>query len=268
MGRYSRVIEKVFIDNHREGSSRVPFGREMFDAACDSLKLRRIKNLGDIVYSFRFRAELPNSIQSKAPEGYEWIILGAGRALYEFRLATSGKISVGRGRQEIKIPDSTPEIIKMYAPGDDEQALLTKVRYNRIIDLFTGLSCYSVQNHYRTTVTGMGQIEVDEIYVGISKTGAHFILPCQAKSPGDNFGVVQVYQDMKLCEERYSSATCRPMAFQFTGKNSLAVLELIATEEDDILTLSVVDEKHYRLVPKDDISESDLTSYHSTMKQS
>ena len=59
----------------------------------------------------------------------------------------------------IKIPDATPEIIAAYALGDDEQALLAKVRYNRLIDIFLGLTTYSLQNHLRTYVAGMGQIE-------------------------------------------------------------------------------------------------------------
>jgi len=43
---------------------------------------------------------------------------------------------------ETKIPDATPGIIDMYALTD-EQALLAKVRYNRLVDVFTGVTCYS-----------------------------------------------------------------------------------------------------------------------------
>jgi len=42
----------------------------------------------------------------------------------------------------------------MYALGD-EQALLAKLRYNRLLDIFTGVVCYSLQNHLRTNVPGM-----------------------------------------------------------------------------------------------------------------
>ncbi len=64
---------------------------------------------------------------------------------------------------------------------NDEQALLAKIRYNRLIDIFTGITCYSLQNHLRTTVPNIGQVEIDEIYIGIDKRGAHYILPAQAK---------------------------------------------------------------------------------------
>src|SRR5271157_4057421 len=33
----------------------------------------------------------------------------------------------------------------------DEQALLAKVRYTRLIDTFLGITAYSLQNHLRTT---------------------------------------------------------------------------------------------------------------------
>jgi hypothetical protein len=239
----------------------VRFGRAELDSVCHDLGITRIKNIGDIVYSFRYRSPIPEQIQKEAPQGYCWIILGAGVAQYEFRLAKVANISVGLGRQQIKIPDSTPEILKMYAPGVDEQALLTKVRYNRLVDIFTGLTTYSVQNHYRTTVDNIGQIEVDEIYVGINKHGSHFVMPCQAKSPSDCFGVAQVYQDMKLCAARFPGAICRPLAIQFTGEDSLAILELMVEEHAEAFELVVVEEKHYKLVPRSDISDIDLKTY-------
>lgn len=85
------------------------------------------------------------------------------------------------------------------------------MRYNRLIDVFTGLTCYSIQNHLRTTVLNIGQIEIDEIYLGISKRGAHYVIPCQAKSPGDRFGIVQVMQDIEFCKDRYPGAICKPI---------------------------------------------------------
>ena len=224
----------------------------------EKLGYPRIKNLGDIPYSFRFRKELPEEIKETAPKNGEWIIVGAGIAKYEFRLASPSKIEPALNRKKIKIPDSTPEILKMYAPGTDEQALLTRIRYNRLIDIFLGITCYSIQNHYRTTVKGIGQIEVDEIYIGMNKRGVHFVIPCQAKSPGDRFGIVQVLQDIELCKERYPSAICRPIAIQFTGANEMAILELSVSEKNQVLKLSVVDEKHYSLVPQDGLSSDEL----------
>ena len=258
MSKYEQVIEWVFQKNFNPGKVRVHFTREELVEAHDALGLPRTKNIGDIPYSFRFRRELPASILETAPKGSEWIIVGTGIAEYQFRLSMPGKIEPTLHYYPIKVPDATPEIVRQYAPGTDEQALLTRVRYNRLVDVFTELTCYSIQNHLRTTVKNIGQVEVDEIYVGLNKLGTHFVLPCQAKSQGDRFGIVQVLQDFALCENRYPYAICRPIALQFVAENNVAVLELAVRDEDDILKLNIVDEKQYMLVPRSDISEDDL----------
>ncbi len=258
MGKYEQIIEWVFHQNYRPGKVRMPFNREELVRASEALGLARIKNLGDIPYSFRFRRELPESIQNTAPEGAEWVIVGAGVGEYQFRLAAPGKIQPTPHLKPVKVPDATPEIVRHYAPGTDEQSLLTRARYNRLVDIFTGITCYSIQNHLRTTVSHIGQVEVDEIYIGLNKRGTHFVLPCQAKSPDDKFGIVQVMQDLALCQERYPNAICKPIALQFTDDNNVGLLELTVREEDEVLKLNIVDEKHYELIPRAQISDAEL----------
>lgn len=258
MSKYDQIITYVFQKNHNIGSRRVNFNRTELAEACNHLGISRIKNLGDIPYSFRFRRDLPESIKETAPENSEWVIVGTGIGNYEFRQASPAKIEPSAHRQRIKVPDSTPEIVKKYAPGTDEQALLTKVRYNRLIDLFTGLTCYSIQNHLRTTVKHIGQIEIDEVYLGVNKRGAHSVIPCQAKSPGDRFGIVQVMQDIEFCSQRYPYALCKPIALQFLTQSDVAILELSVEEISDVFVLSIVDEKHYTLVTENQISDNEI----------
>lgn len=258
MGKYTQIIEWLFHQNYQAGAVAVRFNRDELVKASEALGFERIKNLGDIPYSFRFRQELPESIQHVAPMGSEWIIVGSGIGEYQFRLASPGKIESNPHIKSTKILDATPEIVRYYAPGKDEQALLTRSRYNRLIDIFTGLTCYSIQNHLRTTVKNIGQVEVDEIYAGVNKRGTHFALPCQAKSPGDKFGIVQVMQDIALCRERYPHASCRPIALQFINDDSVSILELSVDEENSIFKLSIIDEKHYELVPRTQISDKEL----------
>jgi len=258
MSKYEQIIKWVFDNNYHEGDVFVAFNRSELVHASEALGIARIKNLGDIPYSFRFRRELPQDIQAAAPKDAEWIIVGIGIGEYAFRLASPGKIEPTLHYYPIKVPDATPEIVRHYAPGTDEQALLTRARYNRLVDIFTGLACYSIQNHLRTTVRDIGQVEIDEIYIGVNKRGTHFVLPCQAKSPGDRFGIVQVMQDLALCDQRYPMAICRPIALQFTGEDNVALLELAVREEHNILMLNTVDEKHYQLVPRSEISNSEL----------
>lgn len=102
-----------------------------------------------------------------------------------FTTGGSPAVALRMGRVENgDIPDATPEIIRAYAM-DDEQALLAILRYNRLIDTFLGLTTYSLQNHLRTTVKKIGQIEIDELYVGMDKRGCHYVIPVQAKGGKD-----------------------------------------------------------------------------------
>jgi hypothetical protein len=65
-------------------------------------------------------------------------------------------------------------------------------------------------------------------------------------------------QDVALCQERYPNAICKPIALQFTDDNSVAMLELAIREEDEVLKLNIVEEKHYELVPKSQLSDAEL----------
>ena len=166
------------------------------------------------------------------------------------------RIAPNSALTQIKIPDSTPEIISAYALSD-EQALLAKVRYNRLVDVFLGISCYSLQNHLRTTVQGIGQIEIDEIYVGIDRHGCQYVLPVQAKGGSDRMSVVQTKQDIGCCEEKFPNLICRAISTQFMSDDLIAMLELTVKDDE----VRIVGERHYVLVPNDEIEATDLASY-------
>lgn len=158
----------------------------------------------------------------------------------------------------IKIPDSTPSIVRKYSISD-EQALLTVVRYNRLIDIFLGITCYSLQNHLRTTVAGIGQIETDEIYVGLDKKGRQFIIPVQAKGGSDKLGVTQIEQDLELCKQKYPELICRAIACQFITSDVVAMFEF-SVEEGKIVKEN---ERHYKIIETKEISNDDLNRYNS-----
>ena len=185
---------------------------------------------GDVLYSFRYRTLLPKSITSKTPKGYEWIIRPAGKGKYKFVITRQSAFSPSNTLVETKIPDATPGVIVSYSLND-EQSLLAKLRYNRLIDIFTGLTCYSLQNHLRTTLEGGSQIETDEIYIGLDKRGAHFVIPVQAKGRRDKIGVVQIEQDLEMCAAKFPGLVCRAVAAQYIDENFIALFEFEPTME-------------------------------------
>jgi hypothetical protein len=255
--RYSQLIGAIFNKYYEDGKDEIGFKRADIVTQAEALNIKLPKNLGDVLYSFRYRVPLPESITSKAPEGYEWVIRPAGRAQYKLSLVKKSRIMPSEIMAETKIPDATPGVIIKYS-SNDEQALLAKIRYNRLIDIFTRITCYSLQNHFRTTVSGMGQVETDEIYIGIDNRGVHYVLPVQAKSRTVQIGVVQIEQDIAVCEEKFPNLINRPIAAQLMDENIIALFELEKDEENNIRVSS---EKHYKLVHPDDLSSEVLERY-------
>ncbi|MCY4363789.1 MAG: endonuclease [Gammaproteobacteria bacterium] len=254
--RYSKLIEYIFLENYRSEAQEVNFRREDLVSAAKELDIALPKNLGDVIYSFRYRTALPESIRELAPDGLEWVIRSVGQAKYKFSLTAMPHIVPNSLLAEIKIPDATPGIITRYALND-EQALLAKIRYNRLIDIFTGVTCYSLQNHLRTTVPDMGQVETDEVYIGVNKHGAQYVFPVQAKGRSDQLGIIQVEQDFALCAAKFPQLVCRPVAAQFMEDNLIALF-IFETGEKGVV---INEEKHYRLVSPEEMTDEDLDKY-------
>lgn len=255
--RYEVLVEDIFFQNYANGIVVIKFSREELVTSAKKLKTKLPKNLGDVLYSFRYRNPLPVKILDTQPLGMEWVIEGAGIGQYEFRLVPINRITPNPGLITIKIPDATPEILTANSLSD-EQALLARVRYNRLIDIFLGITTYSLQNHLRTTVKGLGQIEIDEVYVGLDRHGCQYIIPVQAKGGSDQLSTVQAKQDIACCAQKFPELVCRAISAQFMEESKIALFELCIDEKGLVRT---VDERHYQLVPSDQIHATDRRTY-------
>ncbi|MCC5848194.1 MAG: endonuclease [Verrucomicrobia bacterium] len=260
--RYSAIMERIFFSKYTKGAEEIVFERDDLITASTALGIHLPKNLGDVIYSFRYRNKLPENILNTEPPDKEWVIEGQGKSMYAFRLVAESHIVPNKRLAEVKIPDATPEIVSMYA-FSDEQALLAKVRYNRLLDIFLGLATYSLQNHLRTTVKSVGQVEIDEIYIGVDKRGCHYVLPVQAKGGTDQLSMVQTKQDLACCREKFPDLICRAISAQFLDSNVIVLFELTLEGSE----IKIVEEKHYRLVPGDQIQAKELLKYANRSKQ-
>lgn len=261
---YDLSIAEVFRVGYSPGAEEFYFSAADYRKICASAAVKKanggeaIRNPPDVLYSFRSRKKLPEAITRTAPPDREWVIELAGKGAdkdsrYRFRLVkrASNRILPREDLRSVRIPNATPEIIAMYALSD-EQALLALVRYNRLIDIFLGITTYSLQNHLKTNVQGVGQIEIDEVYVGLDKLGRHYIVPVQAKGGKDQIHGGQLRQDIAFCQKKFPDLECRAIAAQFMSEDRIALFEL-ALEGDDV---KVVEEKHYKLVPRDQIERA------------
>lgn len=242
------VIRVVFSRRFSPGSSEVMFTMDDIRAAIDEVAARcpgyHEKNVADVRYEYASgRRSLPADVDRHGP----WMFGGRGKAKYALiRLAASPVIHVSEDLQVIHIPDATPEIVLEYA-GRDEQGLLAKIRYNRLLDVFLQITCYHLQNHWRTTVKRKGQREIDDLYVGINTHGKQFVMPIEAKSVGGNLAKTQIFQNIEFARERYPMLLLRPVGVQEMSDGSLVLIEFTAADNPD--AVKVVEMRRYRLVP-------------------
>ena len=135
--------------------------------------------------------------------------------------------------------------------------MLAIVRYNRLVDIFLGLTTFSLQNHLRTTVEDIGQIEIDELYIGLDKRGCHYVIPMQAKGGEDKIGIVQTTQDVRFAAQKFPNVRCRALAAQFMANNVVALFELTLIDDE----VRIVDEWHYRLVGAEQLDAVAIQNY-------
>jgi hypothetical protein len=252
-GGYERLIARVFELVYVDRATEAIFKRDQLIECANELQMKVPKNIGDIVYSFRYRRPLPAFIRDKAPNGLEWVIRPAGDGIYKFVAVKSANLIPTPSLIVTKVPDATPGIIAAHAL-DDEQALLAKLRYNRLVDIFLRITCYSLQSHLRTKLPNVGQLEIDELYLGIDRKGAQYVIPVQAKGGSDKQSIVQIEQDMGFCRHRFPELICRSVGAQFMSEGVIALLEFDVQDGEVV----IANESHYRLVSHSDISKEDL----------
>lgn len=243
MSIYRQIITAIFNELYEENADRLSFERSAIEDVALQLGVSPPRNLGDFIYSFRSRNPLPEEILSTAPEEQEWVIESEGTARYAFSLREILDLSPNPNLESIVIQDATPQIINRYATSD-EQSLLTKIRYNRLVDRFIEFPCYHLQSHLITQIRGIGQIETDDVYIGTDKTGSVCVLPVQAKGPNERLARTQIENDFALCRSRFPELSARPVAAQLLDRSTIAMLEFSKMDS----RLSIVREAHYRLV--------------------
>ena len=110
-GMYKGIIERLFLDRWRKGAKTVEFHRSDIEKVASDLGVKLPKNLGDLIYSYRFRRALPPSITDTAPAGHEWIIELFGSSTYRFSVARVSGIQPQPSLALIDLPDATPDIV-------------------------------------------------------------------------------------------------------------------------------------------------------------
>jgi len=244
---YDQVIIEMFRQVYKPNMDSLPFAKDELVQVCQELDIV-INNIPDVPYHYRTgRSDLPNEIMSTG----NWVIEGAGKGKYAFiRLKRAPYVHVPDDLYITEIPEATPDIVLKYG-GVDEQAILTRIRYNRLVDTFLSLTAYHLQGHVRSSVQGIGQVEVDDLYMGVDTAGEWYVIPVEAKSvgPKERLGVIQIRQMILFARQRYSDLTLRPIGIKPLDDGSYIFLEF--DDEAELEAISVKRYARYKLVRDD-----------------
>jgi len=246
------VLQRVFEKNYKSDAKEVLFSMDdVRRAIADVAKLRpgyKENNVADVRYQYTSgRRPLPASVNRLGP----WMIVGRGKAQYAFvKLAASPEIQIQADLVTIYLPDATPEIVLEYA-GSDEQGLLAKVHYNRLLDIFLQITCYHLQNHWRTSIKGKGQCEIDDLYVGLNIDGKQFVVPVEAKCAGESLSKTQIVQTIDFARDRYPKLILRPVGVQEMKDESVVLLEFSPADHPD--EIKIKEMRRYKLVPMSEV---------------
>lgn len=244
LSRYDEVILAVFKRltlQYGLEAEVLPFDKDFLDQIAEEL---HIKNIPDIIYSYRSgRRDFPPEMVRHG----NWVIRGEGKGKYTLvRLDIPVELAVPLELEITDIPNAIPEIVLMFAKGD-EQSVLVQIRYNRLVDIFTSLTVYHLQSHLRAYVRDMGQIEVDDLYLGVNTDGQWFCIPIEAKpaSLKDQLNRVQISSMVAYAEQEYPGLAVRPLGVKVLDDGSMVFVEFTATS--DPLKLQTRSYKRYRL---------------------
>lgn len=217
MNRY----EMAFLATWREAKSAsrnpdvIRFAKEQIVRHGEALKMHSlssgefsVKNVPDIIYTYRARADLPSEILREG----NFAIIGEGKGEYAFvRIPRPNRIPLPARIEQVEVRNEIPQWVRPYM-GNDEQGMLTKVATNNVVALHLGLKrAFRLQSHMRCGVPNYGQVEVDEFYAGETNNGEHVIIAVEAKdkSPTDLLNVSQLFGTSMALRSQFSHLSKR-----------------------------------------------------------
>ncbi len=239
---YDQVIVELFNRLHKKGETRLSFAKKDIERVVVDLGLE-IRNIPDIAYTYRTgRSSLPAEILKHG----HWAIDGAGKGKYFFvKLNRSPYFDLPEDMEKVAILDATPQVVLKYQSGD-EQAMLARVRYNRLVDTFVGLTAYQLQGHFRTTVQNLGQVEIDDLYLGVDEGGNWAALPIEGKVGSERLGVVQIRALSLFAKEQFPSLRVRPLGIKLLSDGTFLFVEF--NDQTDFDSVAPRRYKRYELV--------------------
>jgi len=242
--KYDQLLAAIFKRKWSFSMPEVPFTKDEVIDAASELGLR-LKNLADVIYTYRSRRPMPREILKTG----NWVIAARGSGLYAFvKIKGETTVTIPASLKVYPIPYAVPEIVA-HNLARDEQGMLTMVCYNRLLDVFTGLACFHLQSHIRTHLSDHGQVEIDELYVGVDKDGQGFVPPIEAKEEGERLGLDKAVALTLFARARFPKLICRPVGIMRRGLQLFDFVEFEPAEE--LSRVVVLEMRRYQLVTEE-----------------
>lgn len=233
-GKYQRLIEHVFQSQAEEHGTDddIPFHRDDIETAMNELGIS-VGNVPDIPYAYRSRRPLPDSISQ---HGYSAVIIDDTRSGEEPTYLFTRRDQLIHVPEEVDEVHRTsitvlPEPVRSYI-GQDEQGVLTQVRYANLLDEFTGLETYHLASHLRFRVKGR-EAELDDLSVGVDEQGDHHGLAVEAKGIGETLNRNQLIRNTRGIEheDRYPDSV-RTLAVKLHDDGAFYLFEFDVYREN------------------------------------
>lgn len=231
----SQVIERIFEAIFVSGQTNLPIEHSVFRELASNLRLANYSDLDDVFATYRSGRELPKEISASAPEGYEWVIECGDTGLFAFSLKRSLELFPDEITL-VTIPDSTHSLVAQYA-SSDLLAMLARIRYNRLVDLLSGVISFYLQSYVRE----VGQAETDDLYVGIDRRGNHCVFPVIAIGLSETVPRSLIEYTFAMCRARFPTLVAKPIGAIKTDVNTIALFEFGYVQSE----LVVKNKRHY-----------------------
>jgi hypothetical protein len=215
----------------------IPFSKEDLVRHGDEIRKRGItdralavKNIPDIIYTFRARADLPAEILSVG----HYAIIGRGKGLYSFaRITRPNRIVLPAKRKSVQVKNAVPEWARQFMT-EDEQGMLTAMANNDLVARHLNLKrAFRLQSHLRCGVDGYGQVEVDELYVGEDGAGRHVVVAVEAKDRSDHdlLNISQLFGSGRALKHLFPKHDVRLLGAKPVGVNAIALCQFRVAEK-------------------------------------
>jgi hypothetical protein len=244
---YTPTLLAIFRKKFTPGAATVDFTLDELRQELEAAGLQA-RNLPDLIYRMKSRTALPDEIQT---QGFR-ILEIVNRGSYRLVLGEATLIDYPEQDRIEVVEDRTPPAVRNLLGTDvgslDEQGFLSIIRYNDLIARFLETRTFHLKAHVRKSVTGVGQVEVDDLHValpGQDSKGSLAIVPVEAKAKDDPVNRVQIAQQIRFAKQWYPGLAIRPITVKLFEDGLILFMEFNPTTDPN--ELQILHYSHFQI---------------------